>query len=422
LKKVVCLAFAILLAFLLVPWYTDEVQAAPGDDVKIELEIKLSDVGRGHLEFFVGSGSPRNLIHATKIPGTPTVYNDKNINKLIFSLQEKGADRISIFRAIFNHSSEVELSNVNISLRDETSYFCFSFQCDFYFVFGGKIGEYRYLSFLYDYEDKFNVDDGIGGISDTVRREREMNKVNIDLTIELDSSLSMTSSSIILGHERSINKEKLHDNTDATWFLRNSNRLKVFENSLISPFSIFILWLSILIIGYGFLSFLWWRKRFKNLGLITPLITILFSGFLITSFFLPGLSFYEMGGFSLWIYSGIFLFLLGICTISHPGGHIDGYDEARKGRFKMPKIIYIDRHIFVDRSNTPKEERMDPYEVLGVDPKSSFEEIEDAYRKKIKEYHPDKYMNSPERIRSFTVKETERLNTAYETLKRKFGG
>ena len=38
---------------------------------------------------------------------------------------------------------------------------------------------------------------------------------------------------------------------------------------------------------------------------------------------------------------------------------------------------------------------MNPYEVLGVKPGASQDEIKSAYRKLVKQYHPDQYVDNP---------------------------
>ena len=63
----------------------------------------------------------------------------------------------------------------------------------------------------------------------------------------------------------------------------------------------------------------------------------------------------------------------------------------------------------------------DPYEVLGVSPNASEEEIKAAYRELVKKYHPDKYQNNP--LADLAEEKLREVNEAYEYLERnRMGG
>jgi len=63
-----------------------------------------------------------------------------------------------------------------------------------------------------------------------------------------------------------------------------------------------------------------------------------------------------------------------------------------------------------------KENWEDFYELLGVSPDSSAEEIKKAYIDACLIYHPDRLMNAPESARHRAEEELKRINRAYETL------
>lgn len=58
---------------------------------------------------------------------------------------------------------------------------------------------------------------------------------------------------------------------------------------------------------------------------------------------------------------------------------------------------------------------MNPYEVLGVKPGASQEEIKSAYRKLVKQYHPDQYVDNP--LKDLAQEKLVEVNKAYEMLK-----
>ena len=58
---------------------------------------------------------------------------------------------------------------------------------------------------------------------------------------------------------------------------------------------------------------------------------------------------------------------------------------------------------------------MNPYEVLGVKPGASQEEIKSAYRKLVKQYHPDQYVDNP--LKDLAQEKLAEVNKAYDMLK-----
>lgn len=57
---------------------------------------------------------------------------------------------------------------------------------------------------------------------------------------------------------------------------------------------------------------------------------------------------------------------------------------------------------------------MNPYEVLGVKPNATQDEIKSAYRKLIKQYHPDKFGDNP--LQNLAQEKMIEINKAYDML------
>jgi len=56
------------------------------------------------------------------------------------------------------------------------------------------------------------------------------------------------------------------------------------------------------------------------------------------------------------------------------------------------------------------------YEVLGVTPKASYDEIRSAYRRLVKDYHPDKFQNGDEIGKKEATRRTKQINEAWHHL------
>jgi DnaJ like chaperone protein len=55
--------------------------------------------------------------------------------------------------------------------------------------------------------------------------------------------------------------------------------------------------------------------------------------------------------------------------------------------------------------------------VLGINTKSSIDEIKIAYKTKVKEYHPDKVSSLGEELQILAQQKTKQINSAYNTIK-----
>jgi len=62
----------------------------------------------------------------------------------------------------------------------------------------------------------------------------------------------------------------------------------------------------------------------------------------------------------------------------------------------------------------------DPYEVLGVSPSASDEEIKRVYRDLARKYHPDRYVDNP--LADLAQEKMKDINEAYDTITRSRAG
>ena len=69
----------------------------------------------------------------------------------------------------------------------------------------------------------------------------------------------------------------------------------------------------------------------------------------------------------------------------------------------------------------PPAPAVDPYAILGVSASASDDEVEQAYRRRMSEYHPDRVANSAKEIRDLAELRAREVNGAHEAIKRQRG-
>lgn len=72
-------------------------------------------------------------------------------------------------------------------------------------------------------------------------------------------------------------------------------------------------------------------------------------------------------------------------------------------------------HVF--DSDWLKPKREDPYAILGLTYEASDEEVEQAYRRLIAQYHPDRMQGVAEELREQAEQRSREINVAYRRIK-----
>jgi DnaJ-class molecular chaperone len=75
-------------------------------------------------------------------------------------------------------------------------------------------------------------------------------------------------------------------------------------------------------------------------------------------------------------------------------------------------------------SKTSKNRKLtlqEAYNILGIEPTANIDEVKRAYRKKVKEYHPDLVQNLGNDIKDLAQQKIKEINQAYELIQKEKG-
>ncbi len=99
---------------------------------------------------------------------------------------------------------------------------------------------------------------------------------------------------------------------------------------------------------------------------------------------------------------------------------------TRRPQFILLGVVIghlFDIGFFSKKSSTPIESKPDiqipsAFDILDVPENASMEDIEQAYRKKISDYHPDKVANAAPELKALAEQRAREINAAYDELQK----
>ncbi len=440
-RKILAISRLLVLFFLLVPLVvTPSTKAVPfvgnsGYIIIMKLKVEFTDTDSGVISFYLGTTEKDKL----EITASDELDLDFRIfnghisydvhkffwEKLFPGSSSRNFENINfsmIMKGILDSDDELQLMDPNITFYTNGREIGVELSSGFKSIVESSKREYTYLKFTHD-------SDLAQELSFTnMEKKYWEGKDYAWIRIEIDSTdpVSMSFEEISLDHTRSRTGESYLYKTTYTKFTADNNKVMVHDTTLKSPSLLFYVFLLTIIIGYLLLVVIWIKKKFKGKGRVLPVTTILISVIVWLGYFYPGFAFYSIGGISYYIYSGIFLLMVLSCSFINlspsikKGYHIMKEEEERIEEvpiIDIPLVNYVQTTVTVSESPDGR----DQYQILGVDEGATVEEIKKAYLEKIKDYHPDRYQDSPERIKLAAETEAALLNQVYENIMKSRG-
>ena len=259
-------ALLALIALFSLIWIPN-AEASADDPINVGLDIELSEKDQGNLHFSIKAGEGDDRDYEEGFPSDTGSYVNENMGRLLKALRMGGTDERQLMRSIFRNNGDLELIDPEIRFTSDRNHFGLRFDTSFKYDSVGIDADYSYLDFIYRIDELFTQSSGgLSGITESLAKERELRRIRIDLDLEGGSDLSYSTSKIVSDHSRSFDGETVSERTNAQEFLRSSNDIKVYDHVLLTPGSIFISLLLVLLIGYGLLVYIWYRERFRVVG------------------------------------------------------------------------------------------------------------------------------------------------------------
>ena len=404
---------------------SEEVLAqSPYTGFFIELDLMFNTPYAGELVFFMGNDEREDLnLNMTSRPEL-TGFEDPNLIKAFDHLIGSDPDDLELFKRVLEGKKEPVLDRMNVRYHHAGGKIGISIRSNFTFNHTLGRAEYRYLAFLDPFRlpaVKRNDPESLANYDSVIK---QFSRIEIKITVHPPAGANLDFQWDGAYHWRTRSNEGLSFRSDLVGFITNGHKFTISDEGLLSTGSMFYFSIASTIAGAMLTGIACFRKRFKRWALIFPA-----GAFLIlpgpTLFFLrPYLNPYGLYDAGLIMMSAVFIGYTMAINFAPRGEKVEegpiAVDRENIRHFKMPKVIYVDRPVYLKgRGGPPEGNENDPYDVLGVPPSSSMREIEVAYREKVLKYHPDKVHNSPDWVEEVAQNRIKDLNGAFEEIKKR---
>jgi hypothetical protein len=288
---------------------------------------------------------------------------------------------------------------------------------------------YRVLDFVREIRPReLNPDDPYSAID----RDRDMDrlsKITIRVEVEPPRGANMDLQFDGTAHRRGLNSEGFDRTLNLMDFNSLGNEMTMSGSGLLSPIPVLLFCCLTVLTASALTVIAWVRKRFVRWALLFPFVAIATCLFTVWTYVRPYINIYGTfeGGM---LASALVMLSATIALQFAPDGRrrgrnrpsVENEAEEEVSDLEMPKVVYVDRHVFVNVGERGprgrKDPEDDPYRVLGVRRDDDPAAVEKAFRKKVLLYHPDKFEKGPDWVRERAKEETMKLNRAYEDIKK----
>ncbi len=388
----------------------------------MDFDLMLDSTGSGSLHLYIGTAVTSSMEPSVlEAPGELGRYDNLNLIRVMEVFGPQMADQEKLFRSILDTSSDVVIGDLSYMTGNVTGVFALSLEISFSFNDSVSSMEYRYLNFLRSIPLPHAQE---GDRYAEMWRDREIERMRrcvVSIQFDLDSRLSLDLQNEGSDHHRNPSGESLDRSIDLYELITNGNAFTVSDLKIFSPFWVFVITVVVTVGGYVGLGIIWWRNRFRKLGLILPISTLIVSLLPMVIYLNPQLNGYSFMDIFLLISFVFYIGLVVTCNFVNPRGKVRSstYEEEKKPGLEMPKVVYREKNVYIKQTGN---EGIDPYDVLGVTRSMSMDDITARYKREILKFHPDKFEGTSDRIKELSARETERLNQAYEMISRSRSG